>query len=180
MFLLLEYLDEKNNFAVLKRNVMAITPSTEPVHLTIGRKVDCDLSFPLDKSISRKHCQLAVYPNGALAITDLKSSFGTYVNGIKCPPQEEAPLNDKIHFKFGNEFTNIRISKYKFCNTRLDKAEKDRLKEICRSVGGEVAKHLEPASHLLCNRYSATVNRIHCNVQSFTHYLNSSTLCCSL
>jgi hypothetical protein len=157
MFLLLENLDEKNNFAVLKKEILVITTSTEPVCLTIGRKVDCDLSFPSDKSISRKHCHLTVYPNGALTITDLKSSFGTHVNGIKCPPHEEASLDDKIHLKFGNEFTNIRISKYKFCNTRLDKAEKDRLKEICRAVGGEMVKHLEPSSHLLCNRYSATV-----------------------
>ena len=160
MLLLLETLDERNKYAVLKRDLLVIPPSTEPVCLTIGRKVECDLSFPLDKSISRKHCNLFIYPNGAITVTDLKSSFGTHINGIKCPPNEESKLDDKIHFKFGNEFTNVRISKYKFCNTRLDKTEKDRLKEICRSVGGEMVKHLEPSSHLLCNRYSATVSLI--------------------
>lgn len=157
MLLLLETLNEKNNYAVLKRDLLVVTASTEPVCLTIGRKTDCDLSFPLDKSISRKHCNLTVYPNGAITVTDLKSSFGTFLNGIKCPPHEESHLGDKIHFKFGNEFTNIRISKFKFCNTRLDKTEKDRLKVICRMVGGEMVKQLEHSSHLLCNRYSATV-----------------------
>lgn len=157
MFLLLETLDERNKYTVLKRDLLVIPVSTEPVCLIIGRKVECDLPFPLDKSISRKHGHLTVYPNGSLTITDLKSSFGTQVNGIKCPPNEESKLDDKIHLKFGNEFTNIRISKFKFCNTRLDKTEKDRLKEICRLIGGEMVKHLEPSSHLLCNRYSATV-----------------------
>lgn len=162
MLVLFEYLDEKNNLTVSETKLMSIASSSEPVCLTIGRKVDCDISFPLDKSISRKHCQLNAYPNGTLTITDLKSSFGTFVNGIKCPPHEELPLSDKTHFKFGNELTNIRIRKFKFCNTRLDKAEKERLKEVCRSIGGEMVKQLEASCHLLCSRYSATVGACLC------------------
>jgi pSer/pThr/pTyr-binding forkhead associated (FHA) protein len=152
MLLLVEHLEEKNNYAVFKREIMVVISSSDPVIVTIGRKVDCDVSFPNDKSISRKHCHFTVYPSGALTITDLKSSFGTYVHGIKCPPNEESPLEDKIHLKFGNEFTNIRISKYKFCNTRLNKAEKDRLKEVCRAVGGEMVNKMYQSSQLICNR----------------------------
>ena len=158
MLLLLQYLDEKKKFTVLKSNVLAIKGSDDTICMSVGRKTDCDVPFPSDKSISRKHCNLTLYPDGRLMVTDLKSSFGTHIDGIKCPPNEEVVLNDKAILKLGNEFTNIRLSKFKFCNSRLNKKEKEILKGQCSQFGGEVVKQLETSSHLVCTSYSATVS----------------------
>jgi hypothetical protein len=189
MFFLLEHLDEKNNHSVIKRNLMvvALPPHThthththphpqtnDPVTLIIGRKVESDLQFPNDKSISRQHCRLTIYPNGSLTVTDLKSSFGTHINGIKSAPHEETPVENKSLLKFGNECTMIRISKYVFCNTRLDKVDKERLSLISRAIGAEMSKKLESSSHLVCNRYSGTVSIV------YSEFAKCSAVQCSV
>mmetsp|Transcript_22941 Transcript_22941/g.38819 ORF Transcript_22941/g.38819 Transcript_22941/m.38819 type:complete len:828 (+) Transcript_22941:138-2621(+) len=157
MLLLIEHLDEKNDFATIKRELYIVKRSDDPVTLVLGRNADSDLCFPLDKSVSKKHCQLIVHPNGALAITDLKSSLGTRIDKIKAAPHEETQLSDKVHIKLGTRDTNFRISKYKFCHTRLEKAEKSRLQVIARAIGGGMMKQLESSTHLICNQYSSTI-----------------------
>jgi pSer/pThr/pTyr-binding forkhead associated (FHA) protein len=52
-----------------------------PIHkpkTLIGRNRECDLQIPLE-NVSRRHCEL-ILKNGKVAVRDLGSSNGTYVN----------------------------------------------------------------------------------------------------
>lgn len=51
------------------------------VSLTLGRRKDCDIVFN-DSSISRRHARLELH-RGVYTITDLGSTNGTRINGIK-------------------------------------------------------------------------------------------------
>jgi pSer/pThr/pTyr-binding forkhead associated (FHA) protein len=55
----------------------------------LGRGQDCDLRIPL-MGISRKHCQLSVQ-GGKIAVKDLGSSNGTFVNGKRVEQAELVP-----------------------------------------------------------------------------------------
>lgn len=73
-------------------------PISGPV--VIGRQADCDISIPSEE-ISRRHAQLKPTPAG-LAVEDLGSSNGTYINGKRVQqglmrPGEELRL-DNIRF----------------------------------------------------------------------------------
>jgi len=50
--------------------------------LVMGRAVDAQLQVE-DDGISRKHCKIAMAPNGAYQLVDLGSTNGTFLNGIK-------------------------------------------------------------------------------------------------
>lgn len=68
--------------------------------VVIGRQADCDISIPSEE-ISRRHAQLKPTPAG-LAVEDLGSSNGTYINGKRVQqglmkPGEELRL-DNIRF----------------------------------------------------------------------------------
>lgn len=68
--------------------------------VVIGRQADCDISIPSEE-ISRRHAQLKPTPAG-LAVEDLGSSNGTYINGKRVQsglmrPGEELRL-DTIRF----------------------------------------------------------------------------------
>jgi diguanylate cyclase (GGDEF)-like protein len=54
----------------------------EKGELTLGRAPDCSLQVE-DDGISRKHCKIAVAPNGHFQLVDLGSTNGTFLNGIK-------------------------------------------------------------------------------------------------
>ena len=60
----------------------------------LGRGEECDLCIPL-QVVSRRHCQLSQERN-SLKIRDLKSSNGTYVNGIKVEDETDAKAGDHI------------------------------------------------------------------------------------
>lgn len=68
--------------------------------MVIGRQADCDISIPSEE-ISRRHAQVKPTPAG-LAVEDLGSSNGTYINGKRVQsglmrPGEELRL-DTIRF----------------------------------------------------------------------------------
>ena len=69
---------------------------------------ECDVVFPDNtKGISRRHCRVEKSGNGAM-ITDLGSSYGTFLNGRKLPPNTPTPLNVGDSFWLGdraNSFT---------------------------------------------------------------------------
>ncbi len=50
--------------------------------LVMGRATDTQLQVE-DDGISRKHCKIAMAPNGAYQLVDLGSTNGTFLNGIK-------------------------------------------------------------------------------------------------
>ncbi len=66
--------------------------------LLIGRADGCGVQFAGDaKGVSRIHCRLQ-WKNGCVTVTDLNSSYGTFVNGKRLEPDVETALNkgDKI------------------------------------------------------------------------------------
>ncbi|MGE3109622.1 MAG: FHA domain-containing protein [Phycisphaerales bacterium] len=56
---------------------------------TIGRGEECRVRVPLS-AVSRKHCELAM-DDEEVVIRDLKSSNGTYVNGMKVQKRDLVP-----------------------------------------------------------------------------------------
>ena len=65
--------------------------------VTIGRLADCDVVLK-DKGASRKHAQLK-RRDGAWTLTDLGSTNGTRVNGVRVDKQT---LEDGDEITFGN------------------------------------------------------------------------------
>lgn len=69
--------------------------------ITIGRSSQCNLSTPKEtKGISRIHCRIDNC-NGALQITDLGSSYGTFVNNVRIPQNTPMRLNVGDSFYLG-------------------------------------------------------------------------------
>lgn len=56
--------------------------------VTIGRMGECGIVIDYDKSVSSRHCQIAVQ-NGRFYITDLNSSNGTFIDGKKVQSKVE-------------------------------------------------------------------------------------------
>lgn len=71
--------------------------------LVFGRNPQgCNVLFPDEvKGISRTHCKIDVAGNGA-TITDMGSSFGTFLNGKKITPYTPMPLNNGDTFYLGD------------------------------------------------------------------------------
>jgi pSer/pThr/pTyr-binding forkhead associated (FHA) protein len=66
---------------------------------SIGRN-EGDLTFPLDKNVSRKHARLDVVP-GAVRLTDLGSTCGTFTaHGIRL--QDPFPMRPNDTVRLGN------------------------------------------------------------------------------
>ncbi|MBM4113192.1 MAG: FHA domain-containing protein, partial [Phycisphaerae bacterium] len=78
---------------------VASGPSRAPVQLrddgdfTIGRSAESLLSLD-DAAVSRHHAKLSLR-SGRLSITDLDSTHGVWVNGVRLEPGEEAPMHDR-------------------------------------------------------------------------------------
>lgn len=56
--------------------------------VTIGRMGECGIVIDYDKSVSSRHCKIAVQ-NGRFYITDLNSSNGTFIDGKKVQSKVE-------------------------------------------------------------------------------------------
>lgn len=69
----------------------------------LGRSKECKIRFPIDaKGISRIHCQLSVTGTG-LAVIDMNSTYGTFVNGAKIPSKTPVNLQPGSRFYLGSE-----------------------------------------------------------------------------
>jgi hypothetical protein len=66
--------------------------------LRVGRREGSDIYIP-DTGVSKAHADVLLYPDG-LAVIDLGSSNGTWLNGLKLPSSEPIPLkeNDRLAF----------------------------------------------------------------------------------
>mgnify|MGYP003385826136 CR=1 FL=1 len=112
--------------------------------ITIGRKVDCNISFPNDKSVSRNHAELRLLENGFWSIIDLNSKFSTFIlSGTaqsKVPVSMDAvnvintPVDPGDEIQIGACNSKVLITRvcFRFCPTKLDKAEKVHLKDLLR------------------------------------------------
>lgn len=66
---------------------------------TIGRSPDCQLKVASNQ-ISRRHCQIVIRDE-FVAIKDLGSANGTFVNGRQIPPEIEIPLTPGTRVALG-------------------------------------------------------------------------------
>jgi two-component system, cell cycle response regulator len=69
--------------------------------MVIGRDHTADITVN-DQSISRKHARLNKVPGGKIAITDLGSSNGTFLNDKRIVPGEQTPLAKEDMIKLGS------------------------------------------------------------------------------
>ena len=86
----------------------AFSPGRDQV-VIIGRSEQVDVVID-STLISRKHAQLQYTASGALVITDLDSSNGTYVNGKQIPANTKigVSVGDRVHFtRDGKTFLEI-------------------------------------------------------------------------
>ncbi len=125
----------------------------------VGRSADNTISFPSDKSISRLHVEFSVISATKISLTDSASRFGTSINENKLPPNQEVAIEPGTIVKFGAVNSRIHFVKYKFsfCITRLEKPDKDRLKRNAKSINAKIVQVAESATHLVCNKYTATI-----------------------
>ena len=71
--------------------------------LTIGRE-GCDVVLP-DPEVSRRHAVMRVLDSGAVAIEDLGSTNGTYVNDERA--EGATPVNPGDIVRFGNTLWHV-------------------------------------------------------------------------
>lgn len=78
---------------------------SEPV-VMIGREPTCQIRFPENaKGVSRKHCRLVVQDE-SLLLTDLGSSYGTFIHGKKIPVNTPVELHSGSAFCLGGPNSN--------------------------------------------------------------------------
>ena len=69
----------------------------------IGRERDCGIVLPEGMpGVSRHHCRLE-FRSGQLILTDLNSSYGTYIHGKRVPPNTPVALKGGSSFCLGSE-----------------------------------------------------------------------------
>ncbi len=79
--------------------------------VVIGRnQQSCTVVYPdSTKGISRVHCKVDQTAGGC-TITDLGSSYGTFVNGRKLPPNVPTPVREGDTFYLGNQSNSFSIT----------------------------------------------------------------------
>ena len=76
----------------------------------IGKKAElCDGIVDFNNMISRKHCQINRQGNH-YTITDLQSSNGTYVNGVRLQPNKSFPIENGDIIRLADSDFQVRIS----------------------------------------------------------------------
>ena len=68
--------------------------------LRVGRREGSDLHIP-DTGVSKAHADVLLFPDG-LAVIDLGSSNGTWLNGNKLPSSEPIPLKEGDRLAFSS------------------------------------------------------------------------------
>lgn len=73
--------------------------------IAIGQR-GCDLSFPQDKDLAGRHCELSPIPEGAV-LRDLSGTLGTFV---RIAPRAERSLSPGARFRIGQQVLQIEAS----------------------------------------------------------------------
>ena len=72
----------------------------------IGRDPSCQICLPADtKGVSRKHCQLVIQGDD-LILTDLGSTYGTFIHEKQVPPNTPIKLHTGSYFCLGGPSSN--------------------------------------------------------------------------
>eukprot|EP01032_Pedospumella_encystans_P013555 gene13555-15599_t len=109
------------------------------------------------------HAEIVVdSATSTLHIVDLASRYGSSVNGAKLQGNVPFPVEDGAVARFGVGNVRIRFTRrsYTYCTTRLEKAEKDKLKRCAKITGGRIVTQVEHATHVVANEVAATVKML--------------------
>jgi phage tail-like protein len=90
---------EMRRLIVQRGDTLVQTVALDRPVLTIGRTPENGLALA-DTLVSRHHAELRLEPQG-LTLTDLHSSNGTFVEGIRLPPDQPRLLANGAHFQIG-------------------------------------------------------------------------------
>ena len=94
---------------VIKFKLLSATGATYNLSGTttmIGRDPSCQICLPADtKGISRRHCQLVIQGND-LILTDLGSTYGTFIHEKQVPPNTPVKLHTGSYFCLGGPSSN--------------------------------------------------------------------------
>jgi phosphoserine phosphatase RsbU/P len=108
---------------------------SKPAGLSIGRHGDCDVLLPADADrVSRFHARLEER-DGQWSITDLKSRWGTTVNGVRLEADTPTPLSD-------GDLIRLSPFTFVFSATRRRQgmqATYDAGQTVIRTIGGQGA-----------------------------------------
>jgi pSer/pThr/pTyr-binding forkhead associated (FHA) protein len=121
--------------------------------LYIGRK-DGELTFPRDKKMSARHCQI-MFTDNALAVTDLGSVNGTRVNGMELKANQFYRLNVGDQLSVGKQIFKVQGQADYTPTSHARKRRRSRSTEInipallvlLVVVGGAIYVSTNPASH---------------------------------
>ncbi|MBO7253485.1 MAG: trypsin-like peptidase domain-containing protein [Oscillospiraceae bacterium] len=76
---------------------------------TLGRDYNCTIVFPAaTKGISRRHCRIDRRGNDIL-ITDLGSTYGTYIGGVRLPPNSPYRVGPNTEIVLGGKDIKLII-----------------------------------------------------------------------
>lgn len=75
--------------------------------ITLGRSLEANIPLP-DASVSRSHASIMAQADGSIAIRDLNSSNGIYVNDRRI--ENIAPLRDGAKVQIGELFFKLALS----------------------------------------------------------------------
>lgn len=76
-----------------------------PQFVSIGRAANNDIVFGVD-SISKFHAYFSS-DGGRWAITDYRSTNGTFLNGTRLPPNQPTPVADGNQLRFGEQLSAL-------------------------------------------------------------------------
>lgn len=80
-------------------NGETIEQSIDKNVIVIGRSAKCDVVVPQD-GMSRQHCQIDVV-GGEIFVTDLGSTNGVLIDGVKIEPHMKTPYQTFLQLSFG-------------------------------------------------------------------------------
>lgn len=89
----------------------------------VGRSAYSDLRF-LERTVSRRHALLEINPLGQVVLTDLGSTAGTFVNGLRLPAHRSRLLTPGDQIRFGDQVV--------VCFNQLDPLEEEAYRERFR------------------------------------------------
>lgn len=107
---------------IISQGSRAGTPATiRPGYYLVGRHKECQIR-PKSKSVSRRHCLLLRNEDGFGAL-DLKSTGGTYVNGVRLHPHQWRVLADGDEIRFGKVLFHVAIENQAFAGAAVDSGD---------------------------------------------------------
>ncbi len=81
-----------------------VFPITPGKTVTLGRSQENMIAYPEgSKGISRKHCVFFLDKNGVFLVKDQRSTYGTYVGGIRIEPEKWSQVRPGQTVRIGDE-----------------------------------------------------------------------------